>query len=182
MSRPLSCLLLATTFFALSACHANLDWREVRPPEGAFSLWMPARTFEETRELVIAGQRVSMHQWSARARDTLFAIGYADFAPPTPEALTALRDALVANISGKVLSDQAGPNRRDIAAAGEVNGAPLMLHLRLAASGQRLYQIVVLGKPEDLSAGDVDFFFQSFRQLTPGQSLPAAPPPGRPPG
>jgi hypothetical protein len=183
MNRLVSTWVFAALLAVLSGCHPDLDWRELRSQEGGFSLYLPARVFQDARELPIAGQRVRMRQWSARTRDTLFAVGYVDLAPLRPEAFDALRDALVANISGNILSEHEleGASSREIIAAGSSGGAPLMLRLRLIASGERLYQIALLGKPDEVASGDIDFFFQSFRLLKqPDRSAPAAPQPGHP--
>lgn len=44
----------------------------------------------------------------------------------------------------------------------------MLLRLRLIAKGTRLYQLAVLGKPEDLSTNDLETFFDSFALREPG--------------
>jgi hypothetical protein len=161
-----SLVALLTTLF-LAACYADLDWREVRVTEADFSVWLPARPSEQARPLSgIAGVR-EMHQWSARARDTAFAAGYADLEGADAAVATAFSDALVRNIAGRVDS------RRDISlgalrgietiATGSSAHGALQLQLRVYAGPKRLYQVATLGKPGDLSPEESQTFFDSFR-------------------
>jgi hypothetical protein len=151
---------------ALVGCFADLDWRELRSEEGGFSVWLPAKPVEQSREL--SGRPgVVMRQWSARARETAFAAGYASLPGIDRATLTGMSDALVGNISGKV------EKRHDIAlgeargietiASGEGGGSALALRVRVYAYGGRLYQVAVLGKPGDVAEADLETFFSSFR-------------------
>src|SRR3954463_2607099 len=98
MKLTAACLLVLTM---LTGCFAELDWREFRSTDGDFSVWFPARPLEQSRPLAGPAAAV-MHQWTARARETLFAAGYADFNPLDRTALVQFSDALVANIGGTV--------------------------------------------------------------------------------
>lgn len=153
----------------LSGCHADLDWRELRSDEGRFSVWLPARPFQESRPLSGRSEQVLMHQWSARALDTVFAVGYADFPRLEPGTAIEIRDALLANVAGKILKESAislpGAQGRETIAAGRSGSNPLSLRLRLLVNGDRLYEIATLGKPGAVPEGDLDTFFESFRLL-----------------
>jgi hypothetical protein len=157
----------ALTALCLAACYADLDWREVRVVEADFSVWLPARPSEQARPLTGIEGAGEMHQWSARARDTAFAAGYADMDRANPTAATEFSDALVHNIAGRVDS------RREIS-LGELHGietiatgssvhGPLQLRLRVYTGPKHLYQIATLGKPGDLSGEESQTFFDSFR-------------------
>jgi hypothetical protein len=162
--RSLAALLTA---LFLAACYADLDWREVRVAEADFSVWLPARASEQARPLSGIAGAGEMHQWSARARDTAFAAGYADLERSDATAAAAFSDALVRNIAGQVDS------RREISlgalrgietiATGSSAQGPLRLQLRVYAGAKRLYQVATLGKPGDLSAEESQTFFDSFR-------------------
>jgi hypothetical protein len=110
---------------------------------------------------------VAMNQWSARARGSLFAVGYAELPRAGPEMHAALGEALVRNISGTVtlqreleLGDARG---RETLARGVASQQPVLLRLRLYQRAGRLYQVTVLGPPEDLSEDELETFFGSFR-------------------
>jgi hypothetical protein len=149
----------------LAGCFADVDWREMHSSEGRFSVWMPARVSEEARPL--PGNGGSMRQWSARARDTVFAAGYADFAEARRAAMLELRDAVLRNIDGKVDSEQpvqlGNMAGIDVAASGRSGGSALMLRTRLYQRGARVYQLAVLGAPGAVASADVETFFASFK-------------------
>jgi hypothetical protein len=154
----------------LAGCQPQLDWRELHSEEGRFAAWLPARAFEESRPLLSGRhQGVLMRQWSARARDTVFAVGYADFARLEPNTVIEIRDALLLNVGGKLLREREislpGGQGREIFAAGHAGAAELSLRLRLIASDGRLYEIAALGTPGHVSESDLETFFESFKLL-----------------
>lgn len=132
---------------------------------------LPARVHAESRPLSgIAGNPV-MHLWSARTADTLFGAGYADLAAVDDVALAALRDGLVRNLQGKIVSDRdvrAGAiTGREFLAEGLIGGAPVVLRLRLLVSGARVYQLVVIGRAGAVPPEELDMFFESFKLRRP---------------
>jgi len=153
----------------LAGCGADLDWRELRARDAGFVASLPGRAFEESRPL--AGREgVQMHQWSARARNTVFAVGYADFPRIDAATLAGLRDALVRNIGGRMEKEQpivlGDANGVEVLARGEGGGAPLELRLRLLARGARVYQAATLGPPGELSPTELETFFGSLKLET----------------
>lgn len=155
---------------ALSACSPEFDWRELNSTEGGFSALIPAKPRYEERSLANAAG-VTMHLWSARAAGSLFGIGYADYPAADARLLDATRDALVANIRGRILEErpiaQHGLEGRELTAA----SGDIVLKARLLTSGARLYQIVVLGRANALghAAADVDLFLSSLRPAAAAQ-------------
>jgi hypothetical protein len=155
----------------LGACYAELDWREVVSSEGGFSVLLPARVRVESRPLSgIAGNPV-MHLWSAKTADTLFGAGYADLAAGDAAALANLRDGMVRNLQGKIVSDRdvrAGTIAgREFLAEGLIGGAPAAMRLRLLVSGARVYQLVAIGRAGAVTPEELDMFFESFRLRAP---------------
>jgi hypothetical protein len=107
-----------------------------------------------------------MHLWSARAANSVFAVGYADYPAVDVRTLDRTRDALVKNIGGSLLEErslrQIGFTGREfVAESGET-----VLRARLLASGARLYQVAVLGERNAVAAADVELFLSSFQPLT----------------
>jgi hypothetical protein len=158
-------LVALVAALCLAACFADLDWRELHSEQGRFSAWLPARASEEARTL--PGSGAHMRQWSARARDTIFAVGYADFPGATQGRMQELRDAIVRNIDGKIESEHAIRSADaagiEVAASGRSGNSALALRLRLYERGARVYQLAVLGAPDAVTPTDVDTFFGSFR-------------------
>jgi hypothetical protein len=148
----------------LLACSPELDWRELKSSEGRFTALMPARPRYEMR--TFSGAVVAMHLWSAQAGKSVFGIGYADYPAENAFILDATRNALVGNIQGNLIEEtpllKSGLAGRALTAeAGDT-----VLQAQLLMSGNRLYQIVVLGPRNALNPADVDLFFVSFRPQT----------------
>ena len=157
--------IVAAALALLAACSSELDWRELKAADTGFSASLPGRAVEESRPL--AGRAgVTMHQWSARGRHTVFAVGYADFPKLDERTLEEVRDTLVANIGGRIESQRpvsSGDTRGiEVDARGE-HGEPLALRVRLFSRAERLYLAAILGKPGDIETGEVDTFFSAFR-------------------
>lgn len=157
-------LLLA---LLLGGCYAEFDWREAVSAEGGFSVLLPARVRVESRPLSgIAGNPV-MHLWSAKTADTVFGAGYADLAAVDEAALAALREGLVRNLQGKIVSERdvrAGTMAgREYIAEGSIGGAPAVLRLRLLVSGARVYQLAAIGRAGAVPPEELDMFFESFK-------------------
>ena len=159
---------LRKAFFLIAllalACSLELDWRELRSTEGGFAALMPAKPRYEARALGGA-PTVTMHLWSARAANSVFGVGYADYPELDAATLDSTRDALVKNIGGRVLEEkplvQKGlPGRDFVAESGATR-----LRARLLVSGKRLYQVAVLGERNAVAAADIDLFLSSFRPL-----------------
>ncbi len=161
--------LIAVVALLCLACSPELDWRELRSNEGRFTALMPAKPRYEERPL--AGPPVVvMHLWSAHAAKSIFGVGYADYPEVDTRVLDTTRDALLNNIRGRLLEEkpliQSGLAGRELVAeAGDT-----ALQARLFVSGPRLYQIVVLGGKNAISAADLDLFLTSFRPLAPAFS------------
>lgn len=176
--RLLGASLGAIALYLLGGCSPEFDWREVRNADGRFIVQFPARWHTEARPL--AGGGGNMQLLSARAADTLFAVGWAE----VPLALQAQRmddwqRALSANvganaststsIAGQPAEVQALPGGgRMIVADGRVGATDVRLRLRLVPAGTRLYQVTVLGPRDAVPEAEWRGFFESFRVL-PGQ-------------
>jgi hypothetical protein len=154
---------------ALAACYAELDWREFISPEGGFTVMLPSKPARESRELVLAGGRTTMHMVSAHAPEMAFGVGYADLPPGTDpaRALDEGRTALVRNIGGRVTAERAleGITGVEFEAEGAAEGNPMRLAARVLVSGNRYYQVVLVARAA--RAGEVDrtIFPGSFRLI-----------------
>lgn len=125
---------------------------------------LPGKAGYEERALA-GTPAVVMHLWSARAANSVFGVGYADYPALDEGTLDGVRDALIRNLGGHLLEERplllpelAG---REFAAA----GGNRTLRARLLVDGTRLYQIALIGEGHALSAADADLFLSSFRPL-----------------
>jgi hypothetical protein len=157
-----------------AACSPALDWREFSWGEGGFAVLMPGKPRSESRALSIDGVEVTMRMFSVHADGLAFGVGYADFPPGAGDAvrsrrIAATRDALVANIDGRLASqsDVALDGHRgiDFRAQGRVRDAGYFVAGRVYAVGDRLYQLAVVGREDAAAKADPELFLGSFRLL-----------------
>ena len=175
-----SALTAVVVLFAL-ACSPRFDWRDVRTNDGAVAS-LPGRAQTVTRELDLAGQRVSMTIWSTGVGPTMFAVGSAQLpaalvSDPAgrAQAMTYFRDGLVRNIGGMVTSSTPValplPGARKLLAseAVEAVGAPgpdgrkSRLAARFFIVDDQLFQVVALGAEGEIPPEVLETFFTSFR-------------------
>lgn len=110
-----------------------------------------------------------MTMTAADVNGTTFAVGTA-LAPDAALAqatLPAMRQALLRNI-GAVESAtgsaaaKPGAAALDVDATGKGNGAPVRLVGRFTAKGARVYQVIVMGRPDAMPAEQTEQFLTSF--------------------
>ncbi|MFL6718293.1 MAG: hypothetical protein ACJ8G3_18235 [Burkholderiaceae bacterium] len=158
-------LLLSAT---LAACSPDYNWRQVQPADATFSALFPAKTSSHTQQVNLDGIRTDMAMTAAEVNGVMFAIGSASLpsAALVQPALAAMKTAMVKNIGGAIASDKpvAGPlPLNEVVADGSRNGRPLRLTARFGARGQRVYQVVVIGAPQDVPTEALTTFFDSFK-------------------
>jgi hypothetical protein len=158
-------LLLCAT---LAACSPEYNWRQVQPADATFVALFPGKTASHTQQVNLDGIRTDMAMTAAEVNGVMFAIGSANLSSETlvQPALAAMKTAMVRNIGGAIASDKAvaGPlPLNEVVADGNRNGRPLRLTARFGARGQRVYQVVVIGAPQDVPAEAVTTFLDSFK-------------------
>ena len=170
--RPARQLFSLLACLLLGACSPALDWREYRPPDAGFVVVFPQKPAQSERRLQTPAGEVLMRMYSVRVGEHVLGTGFADFtAPITPALIDAMRDALVANIGGRVESEQvsvaAGLSGRAFSAKGVLgrgaDAKPGLLQARLLVRGQRYIQLVSLGGPGGMQQADIEFFLTSFK-------------------
>ena len=145
-----------------AACSPKLDWRELRSEEGRFVAALPGKPELDERELSGRPGAV-MHLWSARAGGAVYGVGYVDQPTADPALVARTRDALVANIAGRLVEDkeiaQGSAQGREFRA----EGPDAILIARVLVSGRRLYQVAVVGRKTGIDVNGIETFFSSFR-------------------
>jgi len=169
LKSPRLCIaLLLSAAMALAGCSPEYNWREVQGGDAPFVALFPAKPVRHTQEVNLNGIRTKMSMTATQVHGVMFAVGSAelsgsDLAPP---ALAAMKTAMVRNIGGTIASDKAVPGPvpyNDVVANGSRNGRPLRLTARFGARGQRVYQVVIVGAPQDIPEDAVETFIRSFR-------------------
>lgn len=168
--RTLSICLLAAVLAA--ACSPALDWREVRPEgSGAVGLF-PCKPRHETRQVALAGARVSMTFHACSAAGATWALGFADMGDPArvADALDEaaqgsarnLGAALPAGLAASVPGMTPNPHARRLAFDGALpDGQPVHTEVAVFSKGTRVYQaVVVMPRPQHDA---VQTFFGALR-------------------
>lgn len=170
---PLRAFVAALTLTLLAACYPELDWREFRSDEGRFVVLLPDKPSLQSANVALAGATTTMRMHVVQKEGAVYGAGYADL-PATlsaDRAMASARDALVANIGGKLTRDDTialnGSPGRDIRAEGRVRDRDYVLAARLYVVGTRLYQIAFIGSRKFAERADLDLFLGSFKVVTP---------------
>ena len=178
----------------LFGCSPKFDWREVRSAADVYAVSLPGKPQVVTRDLELplaAGpQRVSMTMTSAGVGPTMFAVGVAHLPASVVQDSTAVqaslaffRDGLLRNIGVNNVEKESIP-RLAAPGSGTVRAAtsfeargrlgrqgeppePARLAAHIYVVDDRLYQIVAMGRAEDLPDHEIETFFTSFHLMSP---------------
>ena len=77
--------------------------------------------------------------------------------------ISAMRSAMVKNIGATVTREDKKDASIDIDAKGVQNGTPMRLVGHFEARGNRVYQVIVMGKEKAVPQQEVDMFLSSFK-------------------
>ena len=94
---------LAGSVFA-AVHHAEVIAQRVGEPYGTLVLALAVTLIEVA--LIVSLMAAGGEEAAGLARDTVFAVGYADFARLEPHTVIEIRDALLMNVGGKLLKEQ----------------------------------------------------------------------------
>lgn len=157
--------VLAATL--LAGCNPTYNWRDHASPDGAWKALFPAKPATFARSVDLDGLQVEMTMTAAEVDGVTFAVGSAN-APDgarAQAALPAMRRALLRNIGKDDDAAPAAPAAQDVLqvdATGSSNGQPVRLQGRFVARGVRVFQVIVLGKPDGAPPEQVEQFLTSF--------------------
>jgi len=176
VSKRFALLFLLGALF-LGACNPKYNWREVQGKDAPFVVLLPDKPVTVTRNVNLGGASVPMTMTAAEVDGVSFAVGYVLLtdANRAPEALNAMKSALLRNINGTIkATPSANPQapatseangNNDIEAIGRRNGGgePLLLLGHFAAKDNRIYQVIVLGNEKAVSRDEAKTFLSSFK-------------------
>lgn len=139
-------LLAAVLLAALAACSPSLNWREVQL--GRLQTLLPCKPDSASRNVVLAGQNLSMEVMGCEAEGVLFAISMlrtADVAQ-APALLAALRKASLDNVQMREAQSMANSGdadrSTDLLVQGQYpNGSSLQARFKWLQAGEEVYQI-----------------------------------------
>ncbi len=166
--------LLASVTLALAACAPALDWRLVRPEDGAVEALFPCKPRSHARSVMLAGSPVRMLMYACSAADHTYALAFADLGDPSrvTRALEQMRKAASANVAGTEASATAlaisgmtpNPAAQRVEVKGQLpDGRPVRQEAGFFARATRVYQASIVGPAPDREAADS--FFAGLKLL-----------------
>lgn len=169
--------IAALACLSLAACSPTFNWRDYSSQDAPFRVMFPDKPSSHTRNIDLNGLKVAMTMTAAQVNGSTFAVGTAE-APDAAQAeaaLSAMKTALVKNIGATIQSEKAGASSAvsgsassrsaaiDIRATGKQNGVPMTLVAHFESRNKRFYQVIVVGKENELSKENIDMFMSSFK-------------------
>ena len=166
------CLVLFC-LVTLSACFPTFDWRDVRGVDAPYTILMPAKPTQFSREITLADNALTMQMSACDVSGISFAVGAVKL-PDTskgPAILTAMKNGMVSNIrksagqdaaSAQDSADSAGQERVEVEASAP-NGDKLKLVGRFLIRGEWAYQVVMLGSSKKMTETVIDTYLTSFK-------------------
>jgi hypothetical protein len=185
--RVLIVAVLALAAFATSCTKS--EWRELEVSEGGFSVLMRAQPHYARHDIDTPAGKMTAHLYSSERPQSYYAVGYSDYplaliAGTDPQQVfTGVRDTWVRRINGKL----SGPVSElmlagkypgvEFKAEGRLNDADALLEARLFLVDQRLYQVIAMGRKNEVPQGEINRFINSFRLVQAGEvnTLPIKP-------
>lgn len=178
-ARAIAGVLAAFVAVACAGCDPEYNWREVRNSGDGFSVMLPGKPSQLTREIKLRELQVRMTMHGAKVNQSSFTVGVVPLPGSTAaareSALDAMREAMSRNIGGTE-SDSAvlntpviagdGSNApaeptRVVQVDGQINGKPARMLARYLMHHDRVYQLVALGT--DLNTEQARTFLDSFK-------------------
>jgi hypothetical protein len=158
----------AALLLAVAACSPALDWREIRPEDSGVIAMFPCKPKLFARQVPLAGAKVEMRLASCMAKDTTYAIGYANVVDPgqVTRAIEQLRGAAAVNIgaapAGGVAWSVSGmtPNplaEKVVMTGHDAEGKPIHEQAVFFVKGLRVYQATMVGPVLDPEAAETFF-------------------------
>lgn len=167
MKTLLGCAVVSLALLVGGLAQAQ-NWQEVRPPGGGYRIEMPTAAKFDTQNVNLPGGRIAViYQAVSEYADAAFLATYVDYPPDiiargTPES--HLNNAVAGTAKGHTLGSQrniqlGGNPGRDYVVFRADN---LSMRVRNALVGNRLYQVVVVGRPGTEKNPDTRRFIESF--------------------
>lgn len=162
-------LLAAALALTLCACSPQYDWRDYRSNDAPYAVLFPGKPATQARKIQLDAIAVDMTMTAAEVDGVIFAVGSAQLpdAAQAPAAIEAMKTALVKNIGATVTKSKSSvtgsQTMLEVEAKGRQNGEPMLLIGRFIAKGNRIYQVIVMGREKNIVQEPVETYFSSFK-------------------
>ncbi|MET3106884.1 hypothetical protein AAKU67_002364 [Oxalobacteraceae bacterium GrIS 2.11] len=162
----------------MSACSPKFDWREMHGTDSPYTVLMPAKPSEQTREIRLGPQTTNMHMTASQIDGVSFAVGAAKMNDATQAQLTLaiIKSALLQKMQGQITDEKNSVTNTDgkvtfneefAVTSSNTNGAvsPTRMQGRLVARNEWVYQVLVVGPEKDINKESAETFLTSFKPL-----------------
>jgi hypothetical protein len=148
----------------------EIEWQEFTE-EGRFSVTVPRALIKTMQKEETQIGEIDIHMFTTEYAGIEYAVGYNDYPPDLildPQlGLDGARDGIVANVNGKLLSEQPisidDHPGRELAVEATDNSRTIIAKVRIYLVENTLYQILAVA-PKDLSSSpDIAKFMDSFK-------------------
>jgi hypothetical protein len=165
----------------LTGCSPTHDWRIVRDPEGRWSVTLPGKPVEVTRQLSLAmpnggEQPISLRLHAAKVGETRFTMGVAQpLGEATGPVLEGIRKglevAMLRNLratveDGRAASSSTGSRFRatgEVALKANAPAVPAFLEMTTLVQGGVVIEALVAGPMSERDEQAIEQFFDSLR-------------------
>jgi hypothetical protein len=160
----------------IAACSPKFNWREVHSKDAPYTVLMPAKPSEMSRDIQLGQQTVTMYMNTAQIDGVNFAVGAAKMRDATQAQLTIaiIKSALVQKLAGHITHEKSTVGNIDGkvvfndefgASSGTPNMAvsPTRMLGRLVARDEWVFQVLVVGPEKDINKESVETFLNSFK-------------------
>jgi hypothetical protein len=169
-------ILAAFLVMMVAAVFANgfqisAEWVRYTSNEGRYSALMPQQPKLSSQEAAApGGEKFTQYMAQVADSDSLYIVGYFDYAPSMVFSLDKARDGMVAAVQGTLLKEEAislgGHSGREFKVSAKNGNFDLFVRVRIYEIGRRIYVIQHMFEKSSDSpavAEKTNRFFDSFK-------------------
>jgi hypothetical protein len=173
--------LLFLTLCAFCASCGKSEWRPLEVSEAGFRVLMRGQPGYAKQDVNTPAGRMTAHLYSSDRPSSYYAVGYSDY----PLALVVgenpakifegVRDTWVRRIGGRLVAPDSkltlagGYSGLEFTAEGKNRGSDAFVQARLFLVDQRLYQVIAMGRKNEVPQGEMNRFLNSFQLVRTGE-------------
>jgi len=172
--------ILATSLatMLITACSPKFDWRSVQDTASPYTVLMPGKPSEMSRDIQLGAQMVTMHMTATQIDGVNFAVGAAKMTDATQAQMTVaiIKNNLVAKMAGHITHEKTTvANTNGTVTFNDEFGAvtnpanmattPTRMLGRIVAHDAWVFQVLVVGPEKDINKDAVETFLTSFKLL-----------------
>lgn len=170
--------LISAIFLTIvvTACSPKFDWREIHDGNSSYTVLMPAKPSELSRNIQLGEQSVTMHMTATQIDGVSFAVGAAKMSDATTAQMTIsiIKNALIQKMAGHITHEKTSVANTDgkitfndefdaVSSAPNMTVSPTHMLGRLVARDAWVFQVLVVGPEKNIDKNAVEIFLTSFK-------------------